>query len=130
MASELIDLELSQNLKELGIIKDFFFEPDTTQNFVLELNIDKNDLIIIFHYYKDWTRTKRNAKDALIEKEIQKPHIKPILDTLDANYNTITASQENYNRDDYDPQEKFQKESSRETKKDEKEGEKKKRLIQ
>ena len=61
MASELIDLELSQNLKELGIIKDFFFEPDTTQNFVLELNIDKNDLIIIFHYYKDWTRTKRNA---------------------------------------------------------------------
>ena len=38
MASEIIDLELSQNLKELGIVEDFFFEPDTTQNFILELN--------------------------------------------------------------------------------------------
>jgi hypothetical protein len=129
MSSKIITLELTQELHDLNIVKDLFFEPDTTQNFVLELNIDKNDLIIIFHYYKDWTRTKRSLKEALIEKKVQELHIKAILDTLDANYHTITASQENYNRDDYDPQEKFQKESSRETKKDEKEGEKKKRTC-
>ena len=65
MSSKIITLELTQELHDLNIVKDLFFEPDTTQNFVLELNIDKNDLIIIFHYYKDWTRTKRSLKEAL-----------------------------------------------------------------
>src|SRR5688572_27095491 len=122
MASEIIDLELSQNLKELGIVEDFFFEPDTTQNFIIELNSIYKDVHIIFHYYKDWDRTKRKAKDALIEKEIQKPHIKLILDTLDANYNTVTATQENYNQDTTadDDQEHGQKESTREGNKGEK----------
>ena len=89
-------------------------KPDTTQNFILELNTVYKDVRVIFHYYKDWIRTKQKAKDALIEKEIQKPHIKPILDTLDANYNTITATQENYNQDiTDDDQEQRQKESSK-----------------
>ena len=70
---EIINLELSQELQDLGIVTDFFFEPDTTQNFILELNIDNNSLRSICHYYKDWNRTKRNAKDALIEKEIPQP---------------------------------------------------------
>ena len=127
MASEIIDLELSQNLKELGIVEDFFFEPDTTQNFILELNTVYKDMRVIFHYYKDWNRTKRNAKDALIEKEIHKPHIKPILDTLDANYNTVTATQENYNQDIIDDdQEHGQKESSKGENKEEKKGDGKK----
>ena len=124
MASEIIDLELSQNLKELGIVEDFFFEAGSTQNFVLELNTIYKDVRVIFHYYKDWNRTKLKAKDALIEKEIQKPHIKPILDTLDANYNTVTATQENYNQDttdDDDDQEHGRKESSRGENKEEKE---------
>ena len=62
MSSKIITLELTQKLHDLKIVKDLFFEPDTTQNFVLELNIDKNDLIIIFHYYKDWNRIKRSSK--------------------------------------------------------------------
>ena len=99
MASEIIDLELLQNLKELGIVEDFFFEPDTTQNFILDLNTMYKDVRVIFHYYKDWSRTKQKAKETLIEKEIQKPHIKPILHTLDKNYNTVTATQENYNQE-------------------------------
>ena len=47
MSSKIITLELTQELHDLNIVKDLFFESDTTQNFVLELNIDKNDLIII-----------------------------------------------------------------------------------
>jgi hypothetical protein len=47
MSSKIITLELTQKLHDLKIVKDLFFESDTTQNFVLELNIDKNDLIII-----------------------------------------------------------------------------------
>jgi hypothetical protein len=119
MASEIIDLELSQNLKELGIVEDFYFEAGSTQNFVLELNTIYKDVRIIFHYYKDWNRTKRNAKEAIIEKDIQKPHIRAIIDTLDANYHNVTATQENYNQDitdDDDDQEHGQKESSRENK--------------
>ena len=114
MASEIIDLELSQNLKELGIVEDFFFEAGTTQNFVLELNTIYKYVRVIFHYYKDWNRTKRKAKEAIIEKDIQKPHIKLIIDTLDANYHNVTATQENYNRDD------VQKESTRGGNKEEK----------
>jgi hypothetical protein len=61
MASEIIGLELSQNLKELGIVEDFFFEAGTTQNFILDLNTIYKDVRVIFHYYKDWTRTKQKA---------------------------------------------------------------------
>ena len=86
------------------------------------MNTVYKDVRVIFHYYKDWNRTKQKAKDALIEKEIQKPHIKPILDTLDANYNTVTATQENYNQDTItdDHQDQGQKESSKGENKDEK----------
>ena len=35
-----------------------------------------------------------------MEKEVPEPHIKVILDTFDANYHTITTTQENYNKDD------------------------------
>ena len=119
MASEIIDLELSQNLKELGIVEDFFFEAGTTQNFILELNTIYKDVRIIFHYYKDWNRTKRKAKEAIIEKDIQKLHIKAILDTLDANYHNVTTTQENYNQDTTDDdQELGQKENSKENKKE------------
>ncbi len=111
---EIIDLELSQELQDLGIVTDFFFEANTTQNFILELNIDNNNLRSICHYYKDWNRTKRNAKDALIEKEIPQPYHKPIADTLDANYHTITVSQHDYNSNG--DQEQIQKENSRESK--------------
>ena len=127
MSSKIIDLERTQELQDLKIVTDFFFEPNTTQNFILDLNTVYKDVRVIFHYYKDWNRTKRNAKDALIEKEIHKPHIKPILDTLDANYNTITTTQENYNQDIIDDdQEHGQKESSKGENKEEKKGDGKK----
>jgi hypothetical protein len=126
-STKIIELEQTQELQDLKIVKELFFEPDTTQNFILELNTIYKDMRVIFHYYKDWTRTKRNAKDALIEKEIHKPHIKPILDTLDANYNTVTATQENYNQDIIDDdQEHRQKESSKGENKEEKKGDGKK----
>ena len=60
-----------------------------------------NNKQVIFHYYKDWNRCRRNLKDALKEKEVQESHIKVILDTFDANYNTITTTQENYDRNKY-----------------------------
>ena len=119
-STKIIDLEQTQELRDLNIVTDFFFEPDTTQNFILELNtVYKKPVKVIFHYYKDWNRTKQKAKETLIEKEIHKPHIKPILDTLDANYNNVTATQENYNQDttdNDDDQEHGQKESSTENK--------------
>ena len=111
---KIINLELSQKLQDLGKVTDFSFEADTTQNFILELKIDNNNIRIICHYYKDWNRTRRNAKDALIEKEIPESYHKLIIDTLDANYHTITASQHDYNSDD--DQEQIQKENSRESK--------------
>ena len=108
-STKILELEQTQELQDLKIVTDFFFEPDTTQNFIIDLNTMYKDVRVIFHYYKDWNRTKQKAKETLFEKEIQKPHIKPILDTLDKNYNTVTATQENYNQettDDDDDQER------------------------
>ena len=48
---ETIDLELSQELQDVGIATDFFFEPYTTKNFVLELNHVYNNKQIISHYF-------------------------------------------------------------------------------
>ena len=103
MASEIINLEIPQKLKDLHIVSDFTFESNTTNNFVLELNHVYDNIRVIFHYSKDWNRCKRNFKDAINEKEkIQDPkHIKLFLDVLDANYNTVTMTQANYDhRDD------------------------------
>ena len=61
-STKIIDLEQTQELQDLGIVTDFFFEPDTTQNFILELNTVYKDVRVIFHYYKDWNRTKRKPK--------------------------------------------------------------------
>ena len=53
---EIVDLEISQELQDLEIVTDFFFEPHTTKNFVLQLNHVYNNKQVIFHYYKDWNR--------------------------------------------------------------------------
>ena len=99
---EIVELELSQELQDLEIVTDFIFEAYTTKNFVLELNHAYNNKQVISHYCKDWNRCKRNLKDVLMEKEVQESHIKAILDTFDANYNTITITQENYDKQDND----------------------------
>ena len=112
---EIVELELSQELQDLEIVTDFIFEAYTTKNFVLELNHAYNNKQVISHYCKDWNRCKRNLKDVLMEKEVQESHIKAILDTFDANYNTITITQENYDRQNEDKegdQEQTNKEDS------------------
>jgi len=119
MTLEIITLEIPQKLQDLGIVSDFTFEPNTTNNFVLELNHVYDNIRIIFHYSKDWNRCKRSFKDAINEKDIQDPkHIKLLLDALDANYNTITMTQANYDKQEdntKDQQEQVQKESTRGT---------------
>ena len=120
MTLEIISLEIPQKLQDLHIVADFTFEANTTNNFVLELNHVYNNIRIIFHYSKNWNRCKQNFKDAINEKdEIQDPkHIKLLLDALDANYNTITMTQANYDKQEdntKDQQEQVQKESTRGT---------------
>ncbi len=100
MDDNIINLEIPQKLQDLKIVTEFFFESNTTNNFVLELNHAYNNIRIISHYSKDWNRCKRNFKDALKEKEVQDQHSKLILETLDVNYNTITITQENYDKQD------------------------------
>ena len=105
MNNDIINLEIPQKLQDLKIVTEFIFESNTTNNFILELNHVYNNTRIISHYSKDWNRCKRNFKDALTEKDVQDQHSKLILDALDANYNTITVTQENYDKQDNDYEE-------------------------
>ena len=63
-STKILELEQTQELQDLKIVTDFFFEPDTTQNFIIDLNTMYKDVRVIFHYYKDWnsykTKSQRN----------------------------------------------------------------------
>ena len=121
MNDNIIELELPQPLQDAKIVKEFMFEINT-KNFVLELNHVYGNTRIIFHYNKNWTIIKRDLRKEANAKDVQEQHIKLLLAALDANYNTITMAQANYEQqDDYnnDQQEKEQKESTRGNKKKE-----------
>ena len=119
MNDNIIELELPQILQDAKIVTEFIFEINT-KNFVLELNHIYDNVRIICHYNKNWTIIKRDLRKEAKAKSVQEQHIKLFVDALDANYNTVTMTQANYDQqDDYnnDQQEKEQKESTKGKKK-------------
>ena len=115
MNDNVIELEFPQILQDAKIVTEFIFEINT-KNFVLELNHVYDNMRIIFHYNQNWTIIKRDLRKEAKAKSVQEQHIKLFVDALDANYNTITMTQANYDQqDDYnnDQQEKEQKESKK-----------------
>jgi hypothetical protein len=111
----IIELELPQVLQDAKIVGEFIFEINT-KNFVLELNHIYDNVRIICHYNKNWTIIKRDLRKEAKAKSVQEQHIKLFFDALDANYNTVSMTQANYDQqDDYnnDQQEKEQKESTK-----------------
>jgi len=93
----IIELELPQILQDAKIVTEFIFEINT-KNFVLELNHVYEEARVIFHYNKNWTIIKRDLRKEAKAKDVQEQHIKLLLDALDYNYNTITITQENYDK--------------------------------
>jgi hypothetical protein len=91
----IIELELPQYLQDAKIVTEFIFEINT-KNFVLEFNHVYGNTKIIFHYNKNWTIIKRDLRKEANAKDVQEQHIKLLLDAVDANYNTITTTQEDY----------------------------------
>ena len=115
MNKNIIELELPENLQDAKIVTEFIFETNT-KNFVLELNDVYDNTRIIFHYNKNWTIIKRNLRREAKAKYVQEQHIKLFVDALDANYNTVTMTQINYDQQDgyiKDQQGQVKKESTR-----------------
>ena len=115
MNDNIIELELPQTLQDAKIVTEFLFEINT-KNFVIELNHIYDNVRLIFHYNKNWTNIKRDLRKEAKAKSVQEQHIKLFVDALDANYNTVTMTQANY-----DQQGQVQKESTRGKKKKEEE---------
>jgi hypothetical protein len=99
----IITLEHSEELKKSEIVEDFIFEINT-KNFVLDLNHEYKNVRIIWHYNKNWTIMKSVCKKECENKGVKDKHIPSIEDTIDLNYNSITATQENYYRDNNNQQ--------------------------
>jgi hypothetical protein len=91
--SNLIELELSKKLQDAEIVEDLLFEIDT-KNFILDLNHVYENVRIIWHYNKNWNTMKNNCQRECNKKGVQNSHISLIEDTIDANYNTITITQQ------------------------------------
>ena len=91
--NNLIQLELSKELQDTEIVEDFIFEIDT-KNFLLDLNHVYDKVRIIWHYNKNWNTMKNNCQKECNKKGVQNSHISLIEDTIDANYNTITITQQ------------------------------------
>ncbi len=100
----IIELELSKKLQDAGIVEDFIFEIDT-KNFILDLSHIYDNVLIIWHYNKNWNIVKSTCQKECKKKGVQDSHISFIEDTLDANYNTITITQQQEPKKEEEPRE-------------------------
>jgi hypothetical protein len=91
--TNLIQLELSKELQDTEMVEDFIFEINT-KNFILDSNHVYDKVRIIWHYNKNWNTMKNNCQKECNKKGVQNSHISLIEDTIDANYNTITITQQ------------------------------------
>ena len=118
--NNLIELELSKKLQDTEIIEDFIFEIDT-KNFILELNHVYDNVRIIWHYNKNWNIVKSTCQKECKKKGIQDSHISFIEDTIDANYNTITITQQQEPKKEEEPREQNNEDHEGNKKKEDKE---------
>ncbi len=123
--NNLIELEPSKKLQDTEIIEDIFFEIDT-KNFILDLNHVYDNIRIIWHYNKNWNTMKSNFQRECKKKGVQDSHISLIEDTIDANYNTITITQQQQERK---KEEEQTEQNSEDPKENKKKGEKETRKI-
>ena len=104
---EIITLDPSKELENSKIVEDFIFEI-RTKNFILDLNHEYKDKRVIWHYNKNWTIMKSSLIKECKKKGVKDEHIPHIENTVDLNYNNITATQENYYNNDNDQQKQEQ----------------------
>ena len=108
---KIIMLDFSKELDNSKIVEDFIFEIHP-KNFILDLNHEYKDVRVIWHYNKNWTLMKSNLQKECIKKGVKDEHIPFIEDTIDKNYNNITATQEKYD-DDQPEEEEEEKEEEK-----------------
>jgi P4 family phage/plasmid primase-like protien len=85
----IIELELTQKLKRLGIVERFVFNTKTN-SVILSLNHAYNRKVVICPMNsKQWIRTNDNFTKQLTKKGISKDHALALCDILDFNYEKI-----------------------------------------
>src|SRR5919198_3774582 len=86
-----LELELTPELKQAGIVNRFAYYTKTNAILVL-LNHHYNSKSIVFSVYKkDWNKTHSIFEKQLKQKGIDKKHIPLLLDILDQNYQAILS---------------------------------------
>src|ERR687886_2238921 len=92
----IIELELTQKLKRIGIVERFIFNTKT-DSVVLSLNRTYNNKVVICPINnKQWIRTTDNFTKQLIKKGISKDHALALCDILDLNYEKILQFEDSH----------------------------------
>jgi hypothetical protein len=93
-----ISLELSQEIKSIGIVTEFVFNP-LRNDLILSLShIYKNKIVILSVYQNDWTKFIDMVGKRLKQKGLDDKHILLIQDILDNNYKIISAKEDVYSK--------------------------------
>src|ERR671932_229334 len=86
-----IDLELTPELKQAGIVERFAFYTETNAIHILLNHQYTRKSIVISVDKKDWNKTHNIFEKQLKQKGVSKEHILQLSDVLDNNYKTVLS---------------------------------------
>ncbi len=105
-SSNLISIELSEDLKKLGIITNFNFDKKS-KLLILSLNHEHKGRTIISPVFQDdWLKTAQKFKGQMTSKGMTKDHADMICDIVDNNYQKILDISADANEADNEQQER------------------------
>src|ERR671932_1715776 len=91
----IVELELTSELQETGIVERFEFYPKTSGIMLVLNHLYDRKLVVCNANTKNWDFTTRNFKSKLKERGItNKDHVKLLSEVLDVNYDKIRRLQQ------------------------------------
>src|SRR5215212_5368808 len=95
----IVELELTPELEQTGIVERFAFYAETNAIHVLLSHHYTRKTIVFSLYKKNWNKTHNIFEKLLKQKGISKEHILQLSEVLDNNYNTILSLDSSLNAD-------------------------------
>ncbi|MFZ0511949.1 MAG: hypothetical protein WAM14_10110 [Candidatus Nitrosopolaris sp.] len=105
----LITIELTEDLKQLGVITNFIFDRKSNL-LILSLNHkDKKKTIISPVFQHDWIKTTQKFKGHMTSKGVNEEHANMLCDIVDNNYERILDINDNGNTNEGDEEQQRRK---------------------
>src|SRR5215210_5874953 len=92
-----ISLELTQELKSIGIVTRFVYNSLRNVLIINLSDIYKNQIVILSVYSKDWLKFIDKVGKRLKQKGLENNHILLIQDVIEYNYKIFLIKEDTYN---------------------------------